>query len=311
MRSVLIRAATADGGAISREEATRLVPRHVVDDALKAGALIRLFPQAYVLPELAGDRDVRRRAALLYRPDASLSHLDSLTSWLPSVLQQSPSDPVHLTCTPTASNKAVAGVVLHRRASFRLDPPETVRRRGLRLVPLEQAIVESWPLIRTFDRRSPAIVAVRERRTTAERLSAALARNGRVSGAADMRRLFELLGEGVHSELELWGHEQVFSDPRLPAARLQVPVTLLNGEKVYLDRLHEAELVDVELDGAAYHGRPGQRERDIRRDVELSRLGYLPIRFSHQRLFHSPAEVVEELLDVLAMRRRQLGLRPA
>ena len=62
------------------------------------------------------------------------------------------------------------------------------------------------------------------------------------------------------------GHQRVFADKRLPASRCQVPVTLPSG-RLYLDRLYDGELVNVELDGAAYHGAPGQRERDLRRDA--------------------------------------------
>lgn len=65
-------------------------------------------------------------------------------------------------------------------------------------------------------------------------------------------------------------------------------------------------MVNVELDGAAYHGAPGQRERDLRRDTALAALGYLTVRFSHLRLHADPDGVIAELLAILAMRRAQL-----
>ena len=57
--------------------------------------------------------------------------------------------------------------------------------------------------------------------------------------------------------------------------------------------------------------RPGQRERDIRRDAALATLGYLTVRFSHLRLHADPEGCIEELLAILAARRAQFGLRPA
>jgi very-short-patch-repair endonuclease len=62
------------------------------------------------------------------------------------------------------------------------------------------------------------------------------------------------------------------------------------------------------MDGAAFHGSPGQRERDIRRDAALAVMGIQVVRFSHQRLFGDPDGCRRELLAILAARRRQLGL---
>jgi very-short-patch-repair endonuclease len=126
-----------------------------------------------------------------------------------------------------------------------------------------------------------------------------------------MDKLFRLLSLGIHSELEAWGHEHVFNDSRLPPSRAQVPVRLPSGRTIYLDRLYDEELVNVELDGAAYHGLPRQRERDLRRDSALASLGFVTVRFSHPRLHADHEQAVDELLATLAMRRCQLRLRRA
>jgi very-short-patch-repair endonuclease len=70
-------------------------------------------------------------------------------------------------------------------------------------------------------------------------------------------------------------------------------------------------MVGVEMDGAAYHSLPAHRERDLRRDAMLARLGWLIVRFTHQRLHTDAAGVRQELCAILRMRRRQLGLQPA
>ena len=307
MRRSLLTFVERHRGVVTRQETLGHFAAHVVDDALADGALVRLAPMVYALPEAGRCRDQLMTGLLLWRPDGAVSHTDGLAVWrLPTALDEQ----VHLTVPGERPATSWPGVTLHRRQGFAATPPHVVIRGGIRVVRVEQAIVESWSLMPAVDRRVPAIVALRERRTTGTRLLECLAANGRPKGAAEMRRVFALVASGLHSPLELWGHEQVFSHRRLPVARCQVPVDLPTG-RVYLDRLYDAEMVNVELDGAAYHGEPGQRERDLRRDAALAALGFLTVRFSHLRLHADPEGVRQQLLDVLATRRRQLGLAVA
>jgi very-short-patch-repair endonuclease len=288
---------------LTRADALGLVPAHVLDDAVRAVAIVAVHPGVYVLPEDRQLRDVRRRAALAHLPDAAISHTDGLDVWrLPTHLDEA----VHLTASSARSATRSAQITLHRRTAL----PAVVTRQGLRVVSLEQTVVESWPLLPPIDRRVPVLVALRERRTTGTRMLRTLEQQPRTAGAEEMRRVFALAAAGCHSPLELWGHEHVFSDPRLPGSQCQVPVDLALG-RIYLDRLYVEEMVDVELDGAAYHGSPGQRERDLRRDAALAALGFVTIRYSHPRLHDDPDSVVRELLAVLARRRAQLGLGAA
>jgi hypothetical protein len=71
------------------------------------------------------------------------------------------------------------------------------------------------------------------------------------------------------SELELWGHNEAFDHPSLPAAVLQHAVHTVAGTFI-LDRAYLEEMVGVELDGAAWHGSAPPRERDVRRDAALA-----------------------------------------
>lgn len=302
MRRDLLAWATRRGGVFTRAEALARFAPHIVDDAVQDGAIFRLLPSTYAL---ANDRDTLRRAALAYRPDAALAALDALDVW--AVLgDQRAAGPIRMVTDAEHRESTVPQL----RVSRRSKPYRVVVRAGMRVTRLEEAIVDSWPDLHPMDRRAPALVAVRDRRTTGRRLLDALAARGRVTGAAEMRRAFGLIAAGCHSPLELWGHEQVFHHGELRRAACQVRVRL-GGRVVYLDRYYAAELLAVELDGAAYHGAPEQRERDIRRDAALARLGIQTIRFSHPRLFRDPEGVRRETLDVLAVRRRQLRRRPA
>jgi very-short-patch-repair endonuclease len=303
MRESLIIELQRQGGVIRRDEALTLFSTHVVDDAVRAGAIVVAHPGVYRLAE-ATDLTTRRRAALAYCPDGALSHVDALELW---GLPTASSPRVHVTVTGDNNAARSRGVQLHRRRRFAPTPPFIAERRGLQVVRLEQAIIDSWRFLPLLDRRAPAIVAVRDRRTTAQRLLAIHDEQPNVAGAREQRKLFAQLAAGNHSELEIWGHERVFSDRRLPRSGTQYRVNI--GRRVfYLDRAFEAEMLDVELDGAAYHGSPGQRERDLRRDSALASLGWQTVRFSHPRLHTDAGGVIDELLTILTTRRQQLRM---
>jgi len=302
MQARLLEFAAGNGGLVTRSQALALSRRHVVDDALDSGALRRLFPGVYVLAEADTDRRLMRRAALAYLPAAALSHLDALDLWGVG----RPGARIHLTTARARPAVAHPTLVVHRLKDFCIEAPRVVIRDGLRVVRLERALLDSWPILPEAERRSPIITALRDRRTTPSRLLAPLDEGPRLRGAPEIRRLVTLVAAGCHSELELWGHDRVFSDSRLPPSQCQYPMQV-GGRTAYLDRYFPAEQVGVELDGAAWHGDSGQRERDLRGDAMLSAMGILVVRYSHRRLMSEPDAVVEELQAILARRRRLLA----
>jgi very-short-patch-repair endonuclease len=290
----------AKRGVITRAQALAVVPHHVLDRALAAGALVRLHPRTYVLAELIADDATLDRAAVLYT-EGVLSHLSALRCH--GLLDEAALAVRHVTRTPERHPRGDDRVVVHRRRSV-----DSIVRGGLPVVPLEQAIVESWQMVPAVDRRGVAISAVSNRLKTPGRLSKALKLQPATPGAASMSSLFSLLAAGCRSELELWGHRHVFDHPELAGAVLQYRVETPAGTYVF-DRAHLRERVGVELDGAAWHGSRSQRERDVRRDAALAATGWLVVRFTHARLHAESLSCTSELRAILAARRRQLGLR--
>jgi hypothetical protein len=127
MRTALVASATRQAGVLTREAALRIAGRHVIDDAVAAGVLHRLFPSTYVLAELAGERRVQQRAALAFVQGAALSHLDALDRWdlLPGqTFRLAPlplgrlreGQPVRLTASAARSEVDVPGLRVTRRA---------------------------------------------------------------------------------------------------------------------------------------------------------------------------------------------------
>lgn len=115
--------------------------------------------------------------------------------------------------------------------------------------------------------------------------------------------MLRLVAHGCHRPLELWGALHVFAGPEMPELKRQYPVRV-GGRSYYLDVYAPQERVDFELDGAAFHTGPVQRERDLRRDAAMASIGILVVRFSYSRLMSEPGEVRREVLTILAGRRR-------
>jgi very-short-patch-repair endonuclease len=274
--------------------------RHAIRSAYRAGRLVRIHRGVYAgrPPSTAPvPAMIRWRAALVYLGEpAVLSHLTALAVW---GLRDAPSgEPVHLTVPPGLRRLGDGGLVVHRRSL-----ESTVVRRGLPITRLERSIVDSWPLLPAFERRRPAIEAIAARRTTVSRLRSALASTPRLPGRGDLVRLLDLLAAGCLSPLEIWGLLHVFSGEGMPAFARQVRVTI-GCRVVYLDVYAPIERVDFELDGAASHAGPADRERDVRRDAALASIGILVVRFTYRRLVHEPAAVRDEVRAILAARRQ-------
>jgi hypothetical protein len=281
-----------------------VVAHHVLDRALAAGVLVRVHPRVFVLADHVGDDDVLDRAAWAYAgPGAALSHTTALRRW---GIQHVPRDGRrHVTVAGHVRCRGDDSLVVHRRQRFPNDA-SIAWRAGLPVVALEQALVESWAVLEPSERLGPFFVAVRERRTTPQRIFATFLEQPRTEGAAEIAALCDLMDEGCRSELELFGHRRVFDSESLPSAVLQHPVATALGT-FFLDRAYLAERVGVELDGAAYHGDSAQREHDVRRDAALAAVGWLIVRFTYRRLHADPEGCRRELAEILESRRRQLS----
>lgn len=300
------------GGVLARNAAVLVVPAHRFDLAVRRDELRRVFRNAYVRPEDFLDGPVRRTAALVsVGPHGVLSHLSALQQWglgasiAPWYAELGISFPdVHIT-VGRGQPRRQEGLVPHRRSGCRPGSSAAILRSDLPTVRLERALVESWPLIDPFDQRAPIIHAVRERRTTPDRIRSALAGLPRLAGLARLLALLELLAGGSHSELEIWGFAHVFRHPAMPPVRRQLPIAL-GSQRVYVDLAVEEVLLAIELDGRRHHAGIADIERDRRRDVGLAALGWQTLRFSGRRLHNSPAEVLSETLTVIETRRRML-----
>lgn len=181
--------------------------------ATRRGQVARPFPQVYVDAGTAQRRDVARRAALCYAGEpAALSAASALELWDLPVRAEAPTD---ITVPANRRVRWCEGLVLSRRKGFRPEPPLALIRRGLPVVRLERALVETWSLS-PGDAWAALLLAVQERLTTPERILAEVTAMPNVRGRAQLLALGGLLKQGCRSELELWGYRHVFAHPSLP-----------------------------------------------------------------------------------------------
>lgn len=287
---------SAAGGAASRADLVAAMGRHAFDNAVKSGRLQAVFPRAYAYPWDVDLPAVRRRAALAsVGGEVAFSHTTALEFRglpvpEPSIL--------HVTAYQSRHPRGVAGeLVVHRT----LRPLEAVLVDGVPCVRVESALVESWPLASGPEQRAPLIEAYRRRLISRPRLERAAQAAWWVKGVRDLRQLVSMVLAGCESELELWGYLGVFAVPGLDDADRQRVVRI--GSRVYrLDMAYDEEMLNVELDGRAFHASPSQWERDIARDLVLAKLGWQTIRLPHARLFGDVDGVRRDVLAVRAAR---------
>ena len=306
------------GGVADSRDVAASVGRSALAWGVRSGQVVRALPRTLMAPAEVGEWSARCAAALGWAgPGSAISHRSALRLWglgleklgAPGTLVGAPGgdvQPVDVLVdhsrrlTPSGPGGS-GGVVLHRSR----HPPSTRTRQGLTVVTFERAIVESWPLMAFHERRAPTLVAVRERMTTPERLRREVARHPRLAGRRALLVLVDLVEQGCHSELELWGHLGVFTDPRFERLERQVVRHLLDRSVRY-DLWDPLARVDIELDGRGHHADTASWERDIARDAAVAEIGDLTLRFSHARLTHDPAGCRERAWRVISTRRQQL-----
>jgi very-short-patch-repair endonuclease len=121
-------------------------------------------------------------------------------------------------------------------------------------------------------------------------------------GRTELIALIDLLAAGCESELEIWGYLHVFDIPALRHGVRQKWIAV-GARRYRLDLAYETEQVAVELDGERYHSSRDKREQDRRRDSALAAVGWLTLRFSHERLHWDVEGCRRETLETLAARR--------
>jgi hypothetical protein len=252
-----------------------------------SGRLVRLHPGWVTTPEFADDWTVRAHAATGYA-GGPLSHMSALAAQ--GVVDN---EVTRLNVTVTGDRRARTSrwLRIHRSRT----PLRVGRARGLPVTTLARSLVDTWgdahqaQAARGFDSvaRGAVLRATRQHRLATAELVHELELRPELPGRRALAGLIDLIDAGCQSELEIFGVQHLLTVQGLPPCRQQHRLVLPDGP-VFLDAAWPEVKLAVELDGAAFHGSPEARERDLRRDAALAALGWIVLRFSYRRLTGHP-----------------------
>jgi hypothetical protein len=192
--------------------------------------------------------------------------------------------------------------------------------RGLPATDLARSLVDTWGdahragAMRGYDgvARNAVLRATRERRVSATQLAAELPAVPRLPGLAALVELMALTASGVHSYLEILGVRALSGVAGPPRPQLQYRIVLPDGP-VRLDAAWPEARLAVEFDGAAFHGDPEARQRDLRRDAALAALGWVVLGFTYADITERPRVCAAQVVAVYRERRvnaAQAGTSP-
>ncbi|HLM90279.1 MAG TPA: hypothetical protein VK284_14885 [Streptosporangiaceae bacterium] len=268
-------AAQADAVA-RRQSAMADIDPDTMRNRVRSGRWQRLQRGVYATFSGEPVRETVLWAALLRAgPDAVLSHQTAAER---HGLIDEPSSLITIT-VPAAKHPGrrarIPGVVIHRSDAI-------LRTRHPAMLPpctrVEDTVLDLIEVAPTFDDAYTWICrAIGRRRTTAERIRAAMAGRKKMRWRREIALALGDAEAGALSVLEYRYVHRVERPHGLPVARRQVRIRQGTGNK-YLDNLYEEYGVCAELDGTAAH--PADEQwRDKRRDNVNAVGGLVTLRF--------------------------------
>lgn len=123
----------------------------------------------------------------------------------------------------------------------------------------------------------------------------------RVPARRELERLLDHAADGVESFLEEKGASKVLTGAAFE--RLVRQHRLRVGRTTFrVDAYDPMTRTALEFDGAAWHSKPDDRERDLRRDALLSTMGVMTLRFGYRDVTRRPGWCRQVALRALAVR---------
>jgi hypothetical protein len=284
-------------GVLSRSQVLSSgITRKQIEGRLRCGRWQRLYPGVYAT--FSGDpgRPAGLWAGLLRAGDrAVLSHHTAaeLTGFVCT-----PSIAIHVMVPSGQTVAPIPGVVLHysRRVEEARHPVRTPPQTRI-----EETVLDLASVATSLDEALGWIFrACGSRKTTPDRLAAALALRCRVRWRTELGAALSLGAEGVHSLLEFRYVDRVERPHGLPVAARQYRVTRA-GRRQYQDVTYQAHGVVVELDGRVAH--PDElRWRDVHRDNATHVAGQVTLRYGWPDVTQRPCRVAAQVGGLLAER---------
>lgn len=284
-------------GVLTRAQAldTGVTDKYVVA-ALRSGRWQRLHTGVYAVFSGPPPRRAQLWAAVLRAgPAAVLSHqtaaeLHGISSHQTAV--------IHVTVPQGRRVTSISGLAVHRcvRVGQARHPAQLPPRTRI-----EETVLDLAVAARSLDDALGWVLrGCGSRRTTPDRLAAAMALRTRMRWRTELAAALGLAAEGVHSLLEFRYVRRVERPHRLPVRCRQYPVIRM-GQRQYQDVTYQEYGVVVELDGQVAH--PAEsRWRDVRRDNANTVVGQSTLRYGWADVTDWPCFVAGQVAGALAAR---------
>jgi hypothetical protein len=280
---------------LAQAHACGLTDKYVVA-ALRTGRWQRLHAGVYGVFSGPPPRPTQLWAAVLrVGPEAVLSHHSAAELY---GLLRAPAPAIHVMVSRGHRVAPIPGLIVHhsrRLAEARhpvLTPPRTR---------FEETILDLAGAARSLDDALGWVLrACGSRRTTPDRLAAAMALRTRMRRRTELAAALGLAAEGVHSLLEFRYVRRVERPHGLPVGARQHRVVRV-GQRQYQDVTYQGYGLVVELDGVVAH--PAEsRWRDVRRDNANTVVRQSTLRYGWADVTDRPCFVAGQVAAALAAR---------
>lgn len=294
-----LREAARQEGVLRRDQALRWLSAKQVQGRLASGAWERVFPRVFrVVGAPVGWRQSLRALCLWAGTGFALSHRTAAELHRLSRFRAQ-----RLELSVTRHLVRPGACVVHEVQPFGRGEVEVLQ--GLPVTSATRTLFDLASLddVRLDDLRASVDQALREKKTSVERLEVSLARCAGHRGAGRMRRiLVELQGGGGPTESELEARVlELIRGAGLPVPERQRTV-IVGGRLRRVDFRYPGARVIVEADGYAYHSNVIAFEKDRQRRNSLITAGYEVLQWTWKALEERPFVLIQELVTVLARR---------
>jgi hypothetical protein len=280
---------------LAQAHACGLTDKYVVA-ALRTGRWQRLHAGVYGVFSGPPPRPTQLWAAVLrVGPEAVLSHHSAAELY---GLLLAPAPAIHVMVSRGHRVAPIAGLIVHhsRRLAEARHPVLTPPRTRFDETVLDLAGASG----NLDDALGWVLRGCGSRRTTPDRLAAAMALRTRMRRRTELAAALGLAAEGVHSLLEFRYVHRVERPHGLPVGCRQYSVIRL-GQRQYQDVTYREYGVVVELDGQAAHPAESRR-RDVLRDNANHAVGQATLRYDWADVTARPCFVAGQVAGALAAR---------
>ncbi|HEY4332242.1 MAG TPA: hypothetical protein VGM78_06720 [Ilumatobacteraceae bacterium] len=247
-------------------------------------------------------------AACLRNPEAVISYLTAAKQW--GFRGTLPCDDVHV-LVPFGSSPTMPGVVVRR--SRRLDPVDIVTRKdGVRMTSPSRTLFDCADVFGVKRATSVLEQLINDGRGTFVTHASTAARLGSRNrpGTRTMRAVIgsrPAWRSAMQSDLEVCVLKEI-ERQGLPVPETQYGITLANGRRIRYDFAWPLHTAGLEVDHPFWHAGGEASDRDKRRDLKLSTMGWHTMRITDLDVAHGLAESIRDVGIILEQRRPRTAM---